>query len=121
MAFMLRFGRQKRDPESDREERESPVPVEGPDEAAETDLAASAERFVGAVAGLRSMLGEEQLDVRARVTELEERLLVLEHLVGQLVARAELPADVGGRAGRPARGKKTRRAAGARKARPVRE
>jgi hypothetical protein len=67
----------------------------------EADIALIADRLSGAVSGLRELIGEDQLDVRARISGVEERLGILEHLVGQLVAQqsstAADRAPVGGK------------------------
>jgi hypothetical protein len=67
----------------------------------EPDIALIADRLSGAVSGLRELIGEDQLDLRARISGVEERLGILEHLVGQLVAQqgstAADPSPAGGK------------------------
>jgi hypothetical protein len=70
----------------------------------EADIALVADRLSSAVSGLRELIGEDQLDVRARISGVEERLGILEHLVGQLVAQQSSTAA----GGSPVGGKKVK-------------
>jgi hypothetical protein len=65
---------------------------EAPDPAVAIEAVARVgEQLASAVSGLQSLIGEDQLDLRARITELEQRLGVLEQLVGNQLAEVEPP------------------------------
>lgn len=66
----------------------------------ETEALADAVTTLGStVGGLRELIGADHLDTRARVSRLEERIVVLEHLVGRLVgATGDPPPDAAGAA-----------------------
>lgn len=70
----------------------TPVAAEpaGDDEPLLAEAVTTLER---SVTGLRGLIGEDQLDLRARVSQLDERIVVLEHLVGRLVGATHVESS----------------------------
>jgi hypothetical protein len=66
------------------------APPEAPDPAVAIEAVARVgEQLASSVSGLQALIGEDQLDLRARMTEFEQRLGILEQLVGNQLAEVE--------------------------------